>query len=304
MLSYLGRRPDWHHGRHPLRAGCVVAQALGANVTRSGLAIRCHRRRAGAGVGRPEAAPLQLFYVLFLPIVWMALRGGLEGVTIGLLLTQLGLIVGVTLSPAAGRFYRAANPDAGVDRDRSHRRRARHRAPARRSQAAVTAESTGPGGTGWRHERTSVAIAHELNQPLTAARTYARLVADAAREDGANSIDIAEIAAKAVAQVERAAQVVRSLRSLLSLDRGNRLACSVERLIREALALCEPELDQVNAKIRVAVPSRLPAVWSTLCKSSKLCSTSSAIRSTLSRRLRSAAARFRLKRLRPARGLD
>jgi C4-dicarboxylate-specific signal transduction histidine kinase len=50
------------------------------------------------------------------------------------------------------------------------------------------------------------------------------------------------------------------LRSLLSLDRGDRLACSVERLIREALALCEPELDQVNAKIRVATPSRLPAV--------------------------------------------
>jgi C4-dicarboxylate-specific signal transduction histidine kinase len=50
------------------------------------------------------------------------------------------------------------------------------------------------------------------------------------------------------------------LRSLLSLDRGNHLVCSVERLIREALALCGPELDQVNAKVRVATASRLPAV--------------------------------------------
>ncbi|HLJ01426.1 MAG TPA: ATP-binding protein, partial [Bradyrhizobium sp.] len=55
-------------------------------------------------------------------------------------------------------------------------------------------------------------------------------------------------------------QVVRSLRSLLSLDRGHRLACSVDRLIREALALCEPELDQVNARVRLAVATRLPAV--------------------------------------------
>jgi signal transduction histidine kinase len=211
-------------------------------------------------LGVREAAPLQLFYVLFLPIVWMALRGGLEGVTIGLLLTQLGLIVGVTLSPQPEGFtalqtlmlvLTATGLIAG-ELVTEHRR-AEAKLLLQQKALARVAQVGGM-------KELSVAIAHELNQPLTAARTYARLVADAAREDGANSIDIAEIAAKAVAQVERAAQVVRSLRSLLSLDRGDRLACSVERLIREALALCEPELDQVNAKIRVAAPSRLPAV--------------------------------------------
>jgi signal transduction histidine kinase len=211
-------------------------------------------------LGVREAAPSQLFYVLFLPIVWMALRGGLEGVTIGLLLTQLGLIVGVTLSPQPEGFtalqtlmlvLTATGLIAG-ELVTEHRR-AEAKLLLQQKALARVAQVGGM-------KELSVAIAHELNQPLTAARTYARLVADAAREDGANSIDIAEIAAKAVAQVERAAQVVRSLRSLLSLDRGDRLACSVERLIREALALCEPELDQVNAKIRVAAPSRLPAV--------------------------------------------
>jgi two-component system, LuxR family, sensor kinase FixL len=211
-------------------------------------------------LGFREAAPLQLFYVLFLPIVWMALRGGLEGVTIGLLLTQLGLIIGVTLSPQPEGFtalqtlmlvLTATGLIAG-ELVTEHRR-AEAKLLLQQKALARVAQVGGM-------KELSVAIAHELNQPLTAARTYARLVADAAREECVNSAEIADIAAKAVAQVERAAQVVRSLRSLLSLDRGNHLVCSVERLIREALALCEPELDLVNAKIRVAVPSRLPAV--------------------------------------------
>jgi two-component system, LuxR family, sensor kinase FixL len=211
-------------------------------------------------LGFSEAAPLQLFYVLFLPIVWMALRGGLEGVTIGLLLTQLGLIIGVTLSPRPEGFtalqtlmlvLTATGLIAG-ELVTEHRR-AEAKLLLQQKALARVAQVGGM-------KELSAAIAHELNQPLTAARTYTRLVADAAREDCVNSIDIADIAAKAVAQVERAAQVVRSLRSLLSLDRGNHLVCSVERLIREALALCEPELDQVNAKVRVATPGRLSAV--------------------------------------------
>jgi integral membrane sensor domain MASE1 len=39
----------------------------------------------------------QLFYLLFLPIVWMAVRSGIEGVSAGVLITQCGLILGVGL---------------------------------------------------------------------------------------------------------------------------------------------------------------------------------------------------------------
>ena len=49
--------------------------------------------------GYASAQQLQLFYVLFLPIVWMAVRTGIEGVSIGILTTQLGLIAGVQLFP-------------------------------------------------------------------------------------------------------------------------------------------------------------------------------------------------------------
>src|SRR6185295_3195621 len=42
----------------------------------------------------------QLFYVLFLPIVWIAVRDGSEGVSAGIMVTQLGLILGVQFFPA------------------------------------------------------------------------------------------------------------------------------------------------------------------------------------------------------------
>jgi integral membrane sensor domain MASE1 len=41
----------------------------------------------------------QLFYILFLPVVWIAVRTGIEGVSAGILFTQLGLILGVQFLP-------------------------------------------------------------------------------------------------------------------------------------------------------------------------------------------------------------
>src|ERR1700730_5537938 len=47
--------------------------------------------------GYPEEKQLQLFYVVFLPIIWIAVRTGIEGATSGILATQVGLILGVEL---------------------------------------------------------------------------------------------------------------------------------------------------------------------------------------------------------------
>ena len=49
--------------------------------------------------GLSQEREFQLFYVLFLPIVWMAVRNGTEGVSAGILITQFGLILGVGLFP-------------------------------------------------------------------------------------------------------------------------------------------------------------------------------------------------------------
>ena len=45
--------------------------------------------------GFAGAFRFQLFYLFFLPVIWTAVRFGLEGVTVGLLLTQIGLIAAI-----------------------------------------------------------------------------------------------------------------------------------------------------------------------------------------------------------------
>jgi C4-dicarboxylate-specific signal transduction histidine kinase len=106
----------------------------------------------------------------------------------------------------------------------------------------------------------AAAVAHELNQPLMAAGTYARLVNDAMSEAPVDVVTVAETAKKAVAQVERAAEVVRHLRALVRLDRSNRAPCRFERVVEETLELCQPDLDRMHVTARIAIAPDLPRV--------------------------------------------
>jgi C4-dicarboxylate-specific signal transduction histidine kinase len=106
----------------------------------------------------------------------------------------------------------------------------------------------------------TVAIAHELNQPLMAARTYTRLVEEAVSSGDEDREMVTETAKKAVAQVERAAEVLRSLRALIRLDSSNRALYSIESIIKETLALCQPDLDRSQSTARTVIASGLPLV--------------------------------------------
>ena len=69
-----------------------------------------------------------------------------------------------------------------------------------------------------------------------------------------------ETAEKAAAQVQRAADVVRRLRALIRLDQSGRAPISVERIVRETLALSRPFLDRHGVSVRVALDPNLPPV--------------------------------------------
>ena len=208
-----------------------------------------------------EEQRFQLFYFLFLPIVWMAVRTGLGGVSAGIVITQLGLIVGVTLFPAGGHdvtglqtlmlVLSATGLVAGELVTQQRRTETQLRLHQESLSRVARLGSMG---------ELAVAVAHELNQPLMAARTYTRLVEDEICSEHADPATVAETAKKAVSQVERAAEVVRSLRALVRLDHSNRAPCSVDRIIDETLALCRPELDRIHASARTAVASDLPPI--------------------------------------------
>ncbi|HLK81979.1 MAG TPA: MASE1 domain-containing protein [Xanthobacteraceae bacterium] len=207
------------------------------------------------------AEHLQLVYVLFVPIVWMAVRTGIEGVSLGVLATQLGFILGFHAFP--DQIAEMPKIQAlmlvlaltGLFAGALVTERRRTEAVLRLHQESL-ARFARLGSVG----ELAAAVAHELNQPLMAAGTYTRLVAEAIGAGNASTGRVAETAKKAAAQVERAAAVVRRLRALVRLDRNNRVACPVDRLVRETIDLCRPDLDRLGVEVHQSIPAGLPAV--------------------------------------------
>lgn len=203
----------------------------------------------------------QLFYLLFLPIIWMAVRGGLETVTAGILVTQIGLILGVHVAPQeqvdviAYQALMIVLTMTGLIAGAfvTEHRRTEYQLRLHQDSLARLARLGSMG-------ELAAAVAHEINQPLMAAGTYARLVAQGLRDGGGAQAAMLETAGKAVAQVERASEVVRRLRALIRLDQTGRAPVSLDRIVRETLDLCHPDLDRNNISVRVVIANDVPQV--------------------------------------------
>jgi two-component system, LuxR family, sensor kinase FixL len=211
--------------------------------------------------GFAEEREFQLFYVLFLPIIWMAVRNGTEGVSVGILITQLGVILGVALFPSereeliAFQALMLVLTVTGLIAGALVKERRRAESRLRLHQEAL-ARLTRLGSIG----ELAAAVAHEVNQPLMAAGVYMRLVADTISLGNADSSEVAETAKKAVAQVDRAGEVIRRLRALVRLDRSNRTSLSFERIVKQTIELCQPDLEQASVTARYCPLTALPHV--------------------------------------------
>jgi signal transduction histidine kinase len=206
--------------------------------------------------GVAEAYRFQLFYLFFLPVVWTAVRFGPEGVTAGLLLTQVGLIAAIHLTEhgdADVTAYQAlmvvlslTGLAVGVLVNEQQRTQQQLRLNQEALSRALRVSTMG---------EFAAALAHEINQPLTAIANYARLVKTAADPAAASAA-----ADRLIAQVERAAEVVRRLRNFIRLGRNETAPIAVAQLVEEAAAYCRAELDRHGVALQVRVGRDLPAV--------------------------------------------
>jgi two-component system sensor kinase FixL len=106
----------------------------------------------------------------------------------------------------------------------------------------------------------AAALAHEINQPLTAIANYARLAKRAAEAHPADAGAAAEAADRAIFQVERAAEVVRRLRNFVRLGSSETAAFPVAELIEGAQSYCRAELERQGVRLEVWVEPELPPV--------------------------------------------
>ncbi|CAN0325502.1 unnamed protein product, partial [Phaeothamnion confervicola] len=208
------------------------------------------------GTGR-----LQLFYLLFLPVIWSAVRFGFEGATSTLLVTQVGLVL--TIQLAGHRAFDLATYQTAmivlsltglsVGMLVSEQQAAEQQLRQHQDALARSARASNMG-------EFAAAIAHEINQPLAAIGNYARTIDRAAGAEPIEAATVREAAGKAVEQVDRAAEVVRRLRELIQAGRIVLKQHAVERIISESVALCEPDFQRHGVQLDVRIEPGIPDV--------------------------------------------
>lgn len=208
-----------------------------------------------------ETGRFPYFYFLFFPVIWIALTSGLEGAVAILALIQVGMVGVVFLSRLdlvdiadfQARMLALAATGLIAGALVSAQRRADDRS---RAQQLALAQIETRGSL----VELGTAIAHEVNQPLSAAGTYASLVVEALAAEKLSDPSIAENARNAVRQIHRASSVVRKVRALVRPVGDEKAAVGPDQVVREVLDLMRPEAANAAIDMRMDVDPRLPSI--------------------------------------------
>ena len=156
------------------------------------------------------AKPQQYFYLLFLPLIWIASRNGLSGAVAASGIVQIGVVLGVQIGALQAlaivelQVLVTALTLTGLALGIIVDERERAVEDLKRSlRLAAASEMAG-------------AIAHEINQPLSAMHNYGSACQIMLRrgKDAASYSELSSTVDKMLQESKRAAEVVRRLRDL------------------------------------------------------------------------------------------
>jgi signal transduction histidine kinase len=211
----------------------------------------------------------KFFYVVFLPLVWVGVRHGIRGASLALLVVQIGLIVVAQLSGysastlvelqlfmvvlAFGTLFLGM---AVSERQRSQTALIAREVELRDKQAdlerALRYAAAG---------EMASALAHELNQPLSAVASYLRACELMIRQPLEHRERLAETLSEAAAEARRAGGVVKELREFFRSGAVQLEAVGVRDLVQRAL---EPLRDRVRrhaVDLRTDFEADLPQIY-------------------------------------------
>jgi two-component system sensor kinase FixL len=210
----------------------------------------------------------KLFYLLFLPVVVAAARYGLDGGCVALAITQLGLVgllhqYGYDAS-AFTEFQllmlvlSATGLTVGVVvTERQHAFEAMGEAEARlaikEAEAAQAARFNLVSGT-------ATALAHEINQPMTAARALARSAQQLLRGPDADLARADTNLKNLITQIDHVGGVVRHMREFLRRGRPHLSTIHVRNLLDGALALAATQLAANSITVALDARDDLPLI--------------------------------------------
>jgi signal transduction histidine kinase len=211
--------------------------------------------------GRPaeDQDQFKFFYLLFVPVAWGAARFGNVGAVWSAALVQALLFTAVqadTYRPLTVfelHMLMTALGATGLLLGATVEERQRAEEALRASLHAAAAADM------------AAALAHELNQPLTALRTYARAAQLMAQQPpggpGGNGPPLVEVTDKLVAEVTRAGAVMKRLRDFFR-QRGTELQpVALQSVIDEVVQSQAAHADAAGVTLHAECQPALPKVW-------------------------------------------
>lgn len=196
--------------------------------------------------GHGDHGQSSYFYVLFLPVAWAAARQGLTGAVISAVIVQIGIIGSVQLQgfPAVTVLEIQILTVAlvlfgffmGVVVDEKQRVSIELQESLR---LAAAGEMAG-------------ALAHELNQPLSALTTYGA-ACEKLIEKGASTEQLRDTVSRMVEESYRAAEVLRRLRDFFRSGSTRLAPVQLETLLLKATAPFHTKLQSLGIALRMDV---------------------------------------------------
>jgi two-component system sensor kinase FixL len=212
---------------------------------------------------------VKFFYLLFLPVVLAALRFGLDGACVALALSQLGLVGVLRIFSADAQTFTEFQilmlvlTTTGLvvgavvsERERSeeHARQAERRFKEKEAEATQAARFTLVSGM-------ASALAHEINQPMTAARALARSAQELIRRKDADLARADTNLTSMISQVDHAGSIVRRMRDFLRRGHPRVSTVDVPSVLDDALMLAKADAAVKGIELTISRNSGLPPVF-------------------------------------------
>ena len=205
-----------------------------------------------AGLG---GDPALHFYLLFLPVIWIAVRGGITGALIATAIVQLGVVIAIhrdsstTLPVLELQAFVAALTLTALYLGMIVDERQRAAASLRHTlRLAAAGEMAG-------------AVAHEVNQPLTALANYGRSAQLLLSQGGTALNQLPGVIEKMLSEGRRAGEVVRRLRDFFRTGTTRLEPVPVDQILMAAQSIGQhvgaPRRIGINARAEGELPALL-----------------------------------------------
>ncbi|MGQ0654537.1 MAG: sensor histidine kinase, partial [Betaproteobacteria bacterium] len=199
--------------------------------------------------------PSDHFYFLFVPLIWIAARGGLIGAVLAMAIVQLGVVAGVHRE-GTGNFpvvelqalvatLSLTGLFLGVMVDERQRAAEAYRQTLR---LAAAGEMAG-------------AIAHEVNQPLTAVANYGEAALMMLARGGEHLGALPATLHKMLGEAERASEVLRRLRDFFRMGTTKLETVSTGELLQSIERIGRQVIGVRNVALEVSAQPDLPALY-------------------------------------------